>query len=82
MALKMFVHQIPIYNVIVTESGVMRWEEKKGEIFVQLSLKLQDFWREWPGHSTHFILLYKLFGNIFSPLPFKELRELCENASR
>jgi len=38
-----------------------------GEIFVQKSLKLQDFWKEWPGGSTCFILLYRFLGNIFSP---------------
>jgi hypothetical protein len=42
--------------------------KKEGEIFVQLSLKLQDLHTEWPGRSTHFILLYRFFGNIFSPL--------------
>jgi hypothetical protein len=52
---------------------------KKGEIFVQFSLKLQDFWTEWPGRSTHFILLYKFFGNIFSHSPFKEL---CESYTK
>jgi hypothetical protein len=52
---------------------------KKGEIFVQLSLKLQDFWTEWPRHSTHCILFYRFFGNIFSPSPFKEL---CESYTK
>jgi len=67
MDLKMFVHRIPIYSVIVTGSTVMEsWDEReKGEISVQLSLNLQDFWIEQPGHSTHFIFLYRFFGNIF-----------------
>jgi hypothetical protein len=41
---------------------------ENGEILLQLSLKLQDFWIEWPGRSTHFILLY----TFFSPSPFRE----------
>lgn len=49
-------------------SHEMTGGEKGGEICVQLLLKLQDFWTEWPGHSTCFILL-----NIFSPSAFKEL---------
>jgi hypothetical protein len=53
--------------------GVMRWQagKKGGEIFVQLSLKLQDFCIEWPGGSTCFILLYRFFGNIFPPQHLK-----------
>jgi hypothetical protein len=39
--------------------------EREGEIIVHLSLKLLDFWIEWPGHSTRFILPYRFFGNIF-----------------
>ena len=70
MALKNSVHQIAIYNVIVTGSTVMDSRDDGGEIgdiFVHLSLKLQDFQIEWPGCSTHFILLYR-FLETFSPI--------------
>ena len=53
--------------------------KKEGEIFVQLSLKLQDFCIEWRGCSTCFIFLYRFFGNIFPPSAFKEL---CESYTK
>jgi len=61
MALKKFVHQIPICSIIVNVLTVTEsWDD--GGNFVQLSLKLQDFWIEWPGYSICFILLYRFFG--------------------
>ena len=84
ISMKNFVHRIPIYSVTVTGSTVMEsWDDngkKGGEIFVHLSPKLQDFWIECPGHSIHFILPHRLFGNIFCPSAFKELCEIHKNA--
>ena len=77
-ALKKFVHRIPIRSVIVTGSTVTEsWDDLgrggRRRNLCTVIAKLQDFWAEWPGHSTCFILLYGFLVSIFSPSAFKEL---------
>ena len=68
---------IQFYCSWVNSYRVMRWHggEKRKRNLDQLSLKLQEFWIEWPWYSTCFILLYRFVWNVIPPSAFIELCE-------
>jgi len=66
MALKKSVHQIPIYNVIVTGSTVMESWDERGE--KETSFFIPDR-MAWLQHTFHFAL--QISGNIFPPQHLK-----------
>jgi len=79
MALKKFVHRIPIYSVTVTGSTVTESWDDRGKkrrrnlySFISKTAGLPDRTAR-AQHTLHFAL--QIFGNIFCPSAFKELCE-------